>query len=220
MTLELLKQMARALSVQFGSDCEVVIHDLTRKSLGKSVVYIENGQVTNRKLGDGPSQVVLETLKKNPAHISDHLGYLTKTDDGRTLKSSTIFVRDEDGTIQYIFGINFDITKMLYLQDSIRPLIMDNATLTSTSGDSKPRKISSNVNDLLDDLIVQSVDMIGKPVSLMSKEEKKEAIRFLNETGAFLITKSGDKVSQYFGISKYTLYSYIKTTSTKEEDVS
>ena len=26
---------------------------------------------------------------------------------------------------------------------------------------------------------------------------------------AFLVTKSGDKVAKYFGISKYTLYSYI-----------
>ena len=52
--------------------------------------------------------------------------------------------------------------------------------------------------------------MVGKPASLMSKDEKVQAIQFLNNTGAFLITKSGDKVSQYFGISKYTLYSYIK----------
>lgn len=43
----------------------------------------------------------------------------------------------------------------------------------------------------------------------MSKEEKIRAIQFLNDSGAFLITKSGDKVCKLFGISKYTLYSYI-----------
>ena len=43
----------------------------------------------------------------------------------------------------------------------------------------------------------------------MTKEDKVKAIQFLNETGAFLITKSGDKVCRFFGISKYTLYSYI-----------
>ena len=95
MTLELLKQLAKALAVQFGNDCEVVIHDLTRKSLHKSIVYIENGHITNRKTGDGPSKVVLETMRKDPSKISDHLGYLTKTNDGKTLKSSTIFVREE-----------------------------------------------------------------------------------------------------------------------------
>lgn len=34
-------------------------------------------------------------------------------------------------------------------------------------------------------------------------------INYLNDAGAFLITKSGDKVAKYFGISKYTLYSYV-----------
>ena len=44
----------------------------------------------------------------------------------------------------------------------------------------------------------------------MTKDEKIKAIRFLNDAGAFLITKSGDKVAKYFGISKYTLYSYVE----------
>ena len=43
----------------------------------------------------------------------------------------------------------------------------------------------------------------------MNKEDKVKAIQFLNNAGAFLITKSGDKVCKFFGISKYTLYSYI-----------
>ena len=50
---------------------------------------------------------------------------------------------------------------------------------------------------------------MGKPVALMRREDKVKAIRFLNQSGAFLITKSGHKVCKYFGISKYTLYSYL-----------
>ena len=44
---------------------------------------------------------------------------------------------------------------------------------------------------------------------LFRSEDKVRAIQFLNQSGAFLVTKSGDKVAKYFGISKYTLYSYI-----------
>ena len=51
--------------------------------------------------------------------------------------------------------------------------------------------------------------LVGKPVALMNKDDKVRAIQFLNKSGAFLVTKSGDKVAKYFGISKYTLYSYI-----------
>ena len=45
--------------------------------------------------------------------------------------------------------------------------------------------------------------------AVMTKEDKVKAIRFLNNSGAFLITKSGDRVTEAFGISKFTLYSYL-----------
>ena len=102
-----------------------------------------------------------------------------------------------------IFGINYDITLMLAMENMLRQF-------TATEKESRePEAISRNVSDLLDELIEQSVKLVGKPVALMNKEDKVKAIQFLNETGAFLITKSGDKVCKYFGISKYTLYSYI-----------
>ena len=102
-----------------------------------------------------------------------------------------------------ICGINYDITLMLAMESQLRQF-------TATQPETKePEAISRNVSDLLDELIEQSVKLVGKPVALMNKEDKVKAIQFLNETGAFLITKSGDKVCKYFGISKYTLYSYI-----------
>ena len=91
-TLKLLKQMAHGIAKQFGTSCEVVIHDLN-KDLETSIVHIENGQVTHRKSGDGPSGIVLETLHKNAAKVQDKLSYLTRTEDGRILKSSTLYPR-------------------------------------------------------------------------------------------------------------------------------
>ena len=60
--LSLLRQMAHGLAVQFGPSCEVVIHDLTDDP-EHTVVHIENGHVSGRSLGDGPSRVVLESLR-------------------------------------------------------------------------------------------------------------------------------------------------------------
>ena len=139
--------------------------------------------------------------------IRDSLNYLTKTRDGRILKSSTIYIRDENGDAIGIFSINYDITNLLLIENAIKPLIS-----IEQPGEKEPERITQNVNELLDSLIEQSVRLVGKPVALMGKEDKINALRFLNDTGAFLITKSGDKVSKYFGISKYTLYSYIDAT--------
>ena len=202
--LEILTTMANGVAAQFGQKCEVAIHDLSG-NLENSIVYIVNGDVTNRKAGSGTSKVVLETMHRDPSAIKDQLGYLTRTPDGRILKSSTIFIRDENQKIHYIFSINLDITALL----AVEPAIKSMTTVETQQINTQPEQIVSNVNDLLDNLIRQSVELIGKPVALMNKDDKIKAISFLNDAGAFLITKSGDKVSEHFGISKFTLYSYI-----------
>lgn len=203
-TLTLLTQIAHGLSIQFGTACEVVIHDLSKRNLDSSIVYIENGHVTNRAVGDGPSGIVLETLNKNPDLLKDQLAYLTKTEDGKILKSSTMYIRNEEHVITYIFSLNYDITGLITVDHALRSLIS-----TEPTADKQPQKITHNVNELLDTLIEQSVALVGKPVALMTKDDKIKAVKYLNDAGAFLITKSGDKVSAYFGISKFTLYSYM-----------
>ena len=206
-TLELLVQIAKGLGAQFGENCEVVVHDLAKNHISNSIVHIENGHVTNRSVGGGPSGVVLEALKDHDGTLPDQLAYITRTDNGRILKCTTIYVHDKDGKPRYIFSINYDITNLLALEHALH-------TLTSSPSDyeeekNEPQKITLDVNVLLDDLISQSVALVGVPVALMTREDKIKAINYLNDAGAFLITKSGDKVAQYFGISKYTLYSYV-----------
>ena len=207
-TLDFLRQLAHGLAIQFGSSCEIAIHDLKTKDLEKSIVYIENGHISNRQIGDGPSGIVLETLQSDPSTIHDKLSYLTKTEDGRILKSSTFYIRDDDGSISYIFSLNYDITAFTAASTAIQSLIATKDNLPDLTGDS-PRQITHNVNELLDLLIEQAVAKVGKPVAMMNKDDKVAVVQYLDHAGAFLITKSGDKVSSYLGISKFTLYSYM-----------
>lgn len=207
-TLDFLKQLAHGLAIQFGSSCEIAIHDLKTKDLERSIVYIENGHVSNRQTGDGPSGIVLETLQSDPSTIHDKLSYLTKTEDGRILKSSTFYIRDDDGSISYIFSLNYDITAFTAASTAIQSLIATKDNFPDLTGDS-PRQITHNVSELLDLLIEQAVAKVGKPVAMMNKDDKVAVVQYLDHAGAFLITKSGDKVSSYLGISKFTLYSYM-----------
>lgn len=201
--IKFLSQLAKGIARQFGPNCEVVVHDLGTAEPERSIVAIENGHVSGRQLGDGPSHVVWEALKTDPKKLEDRLAYLTRTENGKILKSSTIFLRDDEGKISGIFAINYDITMMKTMEEQLRLF-----TATDSNGD-EPQTIIHNVNDLLEELIEQSAKLVGKPVSMMNKEDKVKAIGFLNDSGAFLITKSGQRVCNFFGISKYTLYSYI-----------
>ena len=202
--LEMLRQVAVGIAAQLGSGCEAVVHDLS-KHPDHSIVAIVNGHVSGRKVGDGASNVVMEQLENNDQSPKDHLCYLMKTPDGKILKSSTVYIRNSKGKVSAILAINYDISKLMIVEDAVRELIS-----TPEPQQTEPEKIV-NINDVLDDLIQQSVALVGKPAALMTKEDKMKAIRFLNRNGAFLVTRSGDKIAKYFGISKYTLYSYIDT---------
>ena len=200
--LEELRHIARGIAAQFGPNCEVVVHDLSQHP-DHTIVAIENGHVSGRKVGDGASSVVLERMEHQEQEAQDHLCYLTRTPDGRILKSSTIYIRNSRGKVAAILAINFDISALMMAADAVKEFIS-----VEESQPAEPEKII-NINDVLDELIQQSVALVGRPAALMTKDEKIRAIRFLSENGAFLVTRSGDKIAKYFGISKYTLYSYL-----------
>jgi len=215
LTLESLVMIAHGIARQFGNDCEVCIHDLQANDLEHTICYIINGHVSGRKIGDGASKIVLETLEalKKGDNVSDHLGYRTHTSDGRILKSSTIFLKDESGKYRFILGINHDMTDFINAQSALSNIVEN----IEAAGEDIYGQIPLSVNDLLDNLIEQSVKLVGKTPALMTKDEKVKAIKFLQDAGAFLITRSGDKISQFFGISKFTLYSYIDQAKAVDE---
>lgn len=205
--LENLVNIAHGIVKQFGKQCEVCIHDLKSVDLEHTIVYIVNGHVTGRKKGDGASEIVLKTLEDiiEERMVTDHLGYKTRTVDGRILKSSTIFLKNNSGEVRYLLGINFDITELLVSQSSLSNL----TEIIDKGENAKQDEIMTDVHNLLDNLIMRSVNLIGKPPIVMNKDEKIRAFKFLKDSGAFLITGSGDIISNYYGVSKYTLYTYI-----------
>lgn len=205
-TIDFYTRLAHGLAAQFGSNCEIVIHDLEKHDIEHSIVVIENGYISGRKPGDGPSPIILESLQNANAPAEDRLAYLSKTKDGKILKSSTIFIRNSNGKIIGILNINYDITILLAAQTHMQTLTAITANVLEPSA---PNRVSMNVTDLLDELIDQAFRHIGKPAAVMTKEDKIEFIRILNRAGAFLITKSGQRVCQILCISKFTLYSYL-----------
>ncbi len=204
--LVFLKNLAHGIAQQFGENCEVVVHELDNNDVEHTVVHIENGHVSGRKLGDGASQAVLRAQGSAKEQLEDRFNYLTRTGDGRVLRSSTIYIRNESNKPVGVFSINYDTTDISVAEKIIKSLNSSNIESQN------PERIVQNVEDLLEELIESSVKLVGKPVAVMTKEDKIKAIQFLNGAGAFLITKSSGKVSSYFGISRYTLYSYLGQT--------
>ena len=202
--IDFYTRLAKGIACQFGSDCEVAVYDLQSKEEDSAIIAIENGHVSGRGLGDGPLPSVRNVLFGEGALLDDQLCFLSKTEDGKVLKSTIVFIRNDSSEPVGAISINCDITLMLAWEEHLHDFNSSGENASDVSGFA-PR----NVTDLLDSLIEQSVHVVGKPAALMSRDDKVRAIGFLNDSGAFLVTKSGQKVCKYFGISKYTLYSYI-----------
>ena len=90
--------------------------------------------------------------------MHDREPYLTKTADGKLLKSSTIFIRNDEGKPVGILGINFDITLMKAFERSL-----DAFTGTGGTGYTEPEPITKNIGDLLEDLLHECEQFVGKP---------------------------------------------------------
>jgi len=203
----LLESIGKGISRMFGIDCEVAVHNLSGE-IDHTIEFIENGHVTGRKQGDGASEIVLSALREG--YLEDRYDYITHSKDGRMLKSSSIAVRGSKGDPIAIFSINYDISKFTLMNKTLNEfLFVDEVAVGNET-------ISNNVVDLLENLIEESRRAIGKPVSAMSRAEKTKAIHFLDRRGALLIKKSSDRIAEFYGISKYTLYSYLGETETVE----
>ena len=73
-----------------------------------------------------------------------------------------------------------------------------------------------NLNDIVEILIHEYLNLNNLCLDKMSKNDKFNLIKFLDEKGAFLVRNSSDKVCEFLDISKYTLYAYLKDIKKSE----
>ncbi len=213
MKLEQLKVIAHGIATQFGASCEVLIHDVQIETLESSIVYIEHGDISNRNVGDGASHAVLDAIRNDDGQCQGKQAYLTRTKDGRVLRSTTMYIRDDNDKLQYLLCINYDITDFITLQNSLDRII----TSSNRAWETKGERIVTSVSDLLSDMLSQAEKVVERPAHLMNKNERLEAIRYLYCQGAFLISKASDKISEYFNVSKFTLYNDLNQVKEEEE---
>ncbi|SNS34660.1 Predicted transcriptional regulator YheO, contains PAS and DNA-binding HTH domains [Anaerovirgula multivorans] len=194
--------LVEGISKTFGKNCEVVLHEL--KNSKKSIIAIYNGHVTGRTIGSTMLDVGIEAIRKGN-DADNILNYKNKSSDGRILKSSTMFIRDEDDDIIGCICINTDISEMIVAQKAL-----DDFFKTETKEEVNMNEFpNNNVNDVLMNIVAETLDSYGKPVSYMNKEEKVSIVKKLDDQGAFLIKGAIDYVAKILCVSRYTIYNYL-----------
>lgn len=209
---EMFQQYINLLEQHLGPKSEIVLHDL-KKDYGNTIVDIRNGYLSGRKIGDPGGDWGIEVLAGTIKEGSRY-NRIIHTREGKIIRTSTAFFRGKDGTIIGSICINTDISDSVRCEEYLRGFNMYNPADTEQIPETT---IFTDVNELLTNLMNQAVAMVGVDVEKMTKEEKESVLRYLDEKGAFLITKSGDRVCDFLGISKFKLYNYLNTIRGEKE---
>jgi predicted transcriptional regulator YheO len=197
--------VVRGLAELFGQDCEVVLHDVAQ--LPHSIVAIENGAVTGRTVGDAPTDRMLRNLH-NADEANDVRLYLT-THDGKLLKSLAVTLRDEDGRPLGLLGLNVDISEIVQAQRALANL----TAVGRLGGEAVPEAaeiFAGDIRDVVAGMVTTILGEMGKTPAAMSREEKMEVVKRLEERGTFLVKRSAEQVAEALDLSRYTIFSYLK----------
>jgi predicted transcriptional regulator YheO len=203
--MDFLKRFIKNISLHFGENCEVVLHEIN--NFDSRIIAIENGHVTERSVGESSTHQFFEEyfskdFYRNPV-------YINKTDKGRILVSSTTIIEDEHKNVIGAICINYDISDLLIGKNAIEKIIQHKTDKDIKEG------YPDDIKGMMNYYIKECEALIGKPPTLMTKEEKLKALEYLDNKGIFLITKSSNRVCEYFNISKYTLYTYLEEIRNK-----
>lgn len=199
----------KGLAEHFGDNCEFVLHDYS-KDFSSSIVAIENGHITGRKVGDGGTRVGLQYSQGAKENSLGRFRYTTQTKDGKQLLSSTIFLKDEEENILGTLCINMDISEIIGLQKYVNHFLNEKPAETV---------VYPKVEDILVDMFRESVGYVGVSVSDMTREQKMAGIQYLNKRGAFKIRNAVNVVAKYYDISKYTIYNYINNDDINKDNI-
>lgn len=212
--LKSLIPIVETTSKMFGKNCEVVLHDFSGPQ--HSIIAIENGHITGRKIGDPITDFALASWRQGGFGKSKDdkiLNYKTKTKDGRILKSSSVFIKDENDNIVGCFCVNYDMTGYLMFDK-----IMNEFCTIHELNEEKEETFIKDVDEILNSIINKAIEEMNKPIALMQKEDNLRVVEIVDEKGGFMIKGSIDQLAHKLNVSRFTIYNYLDEIKIKKKN--
>ncbi len=207
--LAFLDRVASGLALTFGPACEALVQEY--EGGGLTVRSIYNGRVSGRVAGSTLSVYGTDTVVDDGGagvfdYNADCVGMLATTCDGKRVKSST-WILNGDG-YRFALGVNLDITALDQAQAALAGLARVGGELREQM---HPSVQGAEVRALLDDELAA----VGKPAESLTRAERVAVVGSLSERGFFDLQRSVPVVAERLGVSKCTVYNYLKEASAK-----
>ncbi len=214
--------------VEFLGEClghsyEVVLYDVANQD--KSIVAIANSFVSGRTLLDpitDRSLKMLERIKETGDNF--HANYNSYSRDGKRLRGSSYYIRDDFGEVIGILAIYFDDTKYVNLTHEILSLCHPDTLISQNSYekiddhyyDEETEHLERSITDIASSMVTNTIKKKEIPVDNMTKEDKFKIVEELNKKGIFLLKGSVSEVAKLINASDATIYRYLSDLEKKE----
>lgn len=209
-------RFADALARIQGPSTEIVLHDLTNPA--HSVVYVVNGDITDRKVGQGVRHLVPEMLTSHEGKPIGPWWFRYRT---KLIRATTELIYDKAGEIIGALCVNEDVTGeerlFLSLEGRLPGLTMtdlkadgDTAGLIKPETSVKDAELSGkpdSVRKTVFRLISETAAQKAYAEAKTNRDVRRRLVRDLKERDVFLLKGSIEELARLLGLSKVTIYS-------------
>ncbi len=201
--------MAKFIAAISGPRCEVVLHDLS--DIEHSIIAIENGHISGRKVGDGLMDFALKEFLEdtNDIFFVNQSGKITN--DHKTLRFSSYRIRRKsDKEVIGLLCVTVDITDYIHMRRTINnELFIDGGYYTEP--ENPAGTLALPLADTLEAIFLHAMQESGcENVDHMTKDDKMRIISILRENNLFEIKGTVAFIAKKLKISEPSVYRYLK----------
>ncbi|MEA5082729.1 MAG: PAS domain-containing protein [Lachnospiraceae bacterium] len=224
MTVEMIRQyslLVDFLGRTLGPDYEIALHDLGKK---QSIVAIANGHISGRAIGAPLTNVAMQNIaERNYETQNYYLSHRGLSADGRLLRSSSFYIKDEHGKLVGLLCINFDDTRYQQLSELVFSLCHPdeyaekNISIGSSPlPDGEDETFYSSIASAADAALLSVMKSSSVPTDRLTQDEKMEIVGLLNSKGIFMLKGAVTEVAERLSCSPASIYRYLGKLNRKK----
>ncbi|NLX64167.1 MAG: transcriptional regulator [Clostridiaceae bacterium] len=222
------------LGKALGPDYEIALHDISNPT--NSIIAIANGHISGRSIGSPLTNIALQLISdKNFEHEDYQLHYSGLSSNNRRLRSSTMYIKDENNNLIGLLCINFDDSRYQDVSERVMRLChpdffvrtsfaYDTEKLQNGSSSNKKNSVVerfySSISDFIDEMIDQILSYMGTTSERLTTDEKISIVETLYNNNVFYMKGAVIYVAEKLNCSQATIYRYIKNIKNKSSDPS
>ena len=218
-SLQQFVKLVPFLGSMLGPDYEIVLHDLTKNH--PSVIAIANRHVSGRDMGAPLTNRALQMLADKSYTQQDwDLNYRGQTENGKVLRCSTFFIKDENGEPIGLLCINFDDSRYRDLSERIFALCHPDEYATknisihaapskSAAEDNEQENFYNSISSAIDDALIAVMNSTQVPAERLTQDEKVKILQLLEERGIFMLKGVIPIIAQKLASSPASIYRYL-----------